>query len=148
MCHPSSVDSLSTSAGQEDHVSMGCYSARKALNIVENVENVIAIELLAACQAIEFLRPLRTTAPLEEVYLAVRKVARSLDADRFMAPDIEAVKKLLEENKVWMAVQHHIAYYHSPKEIETRSFSPTSSSLVEEKPETHRTSLKRKHEDD
>lgn len=76
MCHPSSVDSLSTSAGQEDHVSMGCYSARKALQVIGNVENVIAIELLAACQAIEFLRPLKTTAPLEEVYHVVRKVVR------------------------------------------------------------------------
>lgn len=74
LCHPSSVDSLSTSAGQEDHVSMGCHAARKALQVIENVENVISIELLAACQAIEFLRPLKTTAPLEEVYHTVRKV--------------------------------------------------------------------------
>ena len=75
LCHPASVDSLSTSAGTEDHVSMGGYAARKSLQVVENVERVIAIELLAACQAIEFLRPLKTTRPLELVYEAVRSVA-------------------------------------------------------------------------
>lgn len=68
------MDSLSTSAGVEDHVSMGCFSARKVLQVIENVEHVIAIELLAACQAIEFLRPLSTTAPLEQVYATVRNV--------------------------------------------------------------------------
>lgn len=115
LCHPSSVDSLSTSAGQEDHVSMGCYAARKAIQVVENVEHVIAIELLAASQAIEFLRPLKTTAPLEEVYCAVRKVVRPWDKDRYMAPDIDAVKKLLMENKIWAAVQHHITFYHAPE---------------------------------
>ena len=61
LCHPASVDSLSTSAGTEDHVSMGGFAARKCLQVVRNVEKVIAIELLAACQAIEFLRPLKTT---------------------------------------------------------------------------------------
>ncbi|KAF2892694.1 hypothetical protein ILUMI_13477 [Ignelater luminosus] len=129
LCHPSSVDSLSTSAGQEDHVSMGCYAARKAIQVVENVEHVIAIELLAACQAIEFLRPLKTTAPLEEVYCAVRKVVRPWDKDRYMAPDIDAVKKLLLENTIWAAVQHHITFYHAPEERETRVFSPTAYSL-------------------
>lgn len=73
LCHPASVDSLSTSAGQEDHVSMGGFSARKVLQVIENVQRIIAIELLAACQAIEFLRPLRTTKPLEAVYQIVRR---------------------------------------------------------------------------
>uniref|UniRef100_A0A673C446 Histidine ammonia-lyase n=1 Tax=Sphaeramia orbicularis TaxID=375764 RepID=A0A673C446_9TELE len=68
LCHPSSIDSLSTSAGTEDHVSMGGWAARKALRVVEHVEQVLAIELLAACQALEFLRPLKTTTPLEKVY--------------------------------------------------------------------------------
>ncbi|XP_044728768.1 histidine ammonia-lyase-like [Chrysoperla carnea] len=126
LCHPSSVDSLSTSAGTEDHVSMGGFSARKVLQVIENVENVIAIELIAACQAIEFLRPLRTTTPLEEVYKTVREVVRPLDQDRFMAPDVEAVKQLLQENKIWQAVQHHIAFYHAPTEMETRVYSPTA----------------------
>nr|CAD7396443.1 unnamed protein product [Timema cristinae] len=76
LCHPASVDSLSTSAGTEDHVSMGGYAARKSLQVLDNVERVIAIELLAACQAIEFLRPLKTTVPLEEVYNVVRSSIR------------------------------------------------------------------------
>ncbi|TNN82109.1 Histidine ammonia-lyase [Liparis tanakae] len=76
LCHPSSVDSLSTSAATEDHVSMGGWAARKALRVVEHVEQVLAIELLAACQGIEFLRPLRTTTPLEKVYELVRSVVK------------------------------------------------------------------------
>nr|CAD7568868.1 unnamed protein product [Timema californicum] len=76
LCHPASVDSLSTSAGTEDHVSMGGYAARKSLQVLDNVERVIAIELLAACQAIEFLRPLKTTVPLEEVYNVIRSSIR------------------------------------------------------------------------
>ncbi|PNF43891.1 Histidine ammonia-lyase [Cryptotermes secundus] len=126
LCHPASVDSLSTSAGTEDHVSMGCFAARKAIQVVENVERVIAIELLAACQAIEFLRPLKTTVPLEEVYNVVRSVVRPWDKDRYMAPDIEEVTNLLLEDKIWGAVQHHITYYHAPEEMETRVFSPTA----------------------
>ncbi|XP_065350144.1 histidine ammonia-lyase-like [Cloeon dipterum] len=126
LCHPSSVDSLSTSAGTEDHVSMGCFAARKSLSVVENVEQVIAIELLAACQAIEFLRPLKTTVPLEEVYKVVRSVVRPWDKDRFMAPDIEAVVALLRSGKIWNVVRHHVDFYHAPQEIETRVFSPTA----------------------
>ncbi|KAB5542018.1 hypothetical protein PHYPO_G00086610 [Pangasianodon hypophthalmus] len=76
LCHPASVDSLSTSAATEDHVSMGGWAARKALKVVEHVEQVLAIELLAACQALEFHRPLKTTAPLEKVYELLRSVVR------------------------------------------------------------------------
>uniref|UniRef100_A0A8B9KCT0 Histidine ammonia-lyase n=1 Tax=Astyanax mexicanus TaxID=7994 RepID=A0A8B9KCT0_ASTMX len=74
LCHPASVDSISTSAATEDHVSMGGWAARKALRVVEHVEQVLAIELLAACQALEFHRPLRTTAPLEKVYELLLKI--------------------------------------------------------------------------
>ncbi|GAB6033675.1 hypothetical protein CHUAL_013733 [Chamberlinius hualienensis] len=126
LCHPSSVDSLSTSAGTEDHVSMGGFSARKSLQVVENVEAVVAIELLAACQAIEFLRPLKTTSALEEVCKVVRSVARAWDKDRYMAPDIDAVTRLLREEKVWSAVKHHIDHYSTENEIPTEVFSPTS----------------------
>ncbi|XP_077300181.1 histidine ammonia-lyase-like isoform X2 [Arctopsyche grandis] len=126
LCHPSSVDSLSTSAAQEDHVSMGGFSARKALMVIENVEKVIAIELLAACQAIEFLRPLKTTVPLEEVHKVVRGVVRAWDKDRYMSPDIEAVTNLLLEEKIWNAVKHHVDYYHSSTNVETHVFSPTA----------------------
>ena len=83
LCHPASVDSLSTSAGTEDHVSMGGFAARKCLQVVRNVEKVIAIELLAACQAIEFLRPLKTTQPLEEVRSFSEILLIQLVSDRY-----------------------------------------------------------------
>lgn len=76
LTHPSSVDSISTSAGTEDHVSMGGFAARKALEVVKHVEQVLAIELLAACQGLEFHRPIKTTTPLEEVYQLVRSVVK------------------------------------------------------------------------
>ncbi|KAI8745510.1 histidine ammonia-lyase [Biomphalaria glabrata] len=126
LCHPASVDSLTTSAGTEDHVSMGGFAARKALRVVEHVEQVLGIELLAACQALEFLRPLKTTAPLEEVYRLVREVAKPWDKDRFMAPDIDAVAKLLQEEKIWTKVKPMIDHYHSVQSVETRVFSPTT----------------------
>ena len=72
LCHPSSTDTLSTSAGTEDHVSMGGWAARKALKVVENVENCLAIELLCACQSIDLRRPLTTTPILEKLHQLVR----------------------------------------------------------------------------
>uniref|UniRef100_A0A8C9YW74 Histidine ammonia-lyase n=1 Tax=Sander lucioperca TaxID=283035 RepID=A0A8C9YW74_SANLU len=99
LCHPSSVDSLSTSAATEDHVSMGGWAARKALRVVEHVEQVLAIELLAACQALEFLRPLKTTTPLEKVHELLRSVVSPWDKDRIMSPDIEAAHALVRQQK-------------------------------------------------
>ena len=77
---------------------------RQVLQVVANVERVIAIELLAACQAIEFLRPLKTTVPLEEVIRVVRAAVRAWDKDRFMSPDIETATELLKDGKIWTAV--------------------------------------------
>ncbi|XP_037307268.2 histidine ammonia-lyase [Pungitius pungitius] len=129
LCHPSSVDSLSTSAATEDHVSMGGWAARKALRVVEHVEQVLAIELLAACQGIEFLRPLRTTTPLEKVYELVRSVVKPWIKDRFMSPDIEAVHRLLLDQKVWNVAKPYIDKYQSEFIPESRPGSPTAFSL-------------------
>nr|XP_044600733.1 histidine ammonia-lyase isoform X2 [Equus asinus] len=129
LCHPSSVDSLSTSAATEDHVSMGGWAARKALRVIEHVEQVLAIELLAACQGIEFLRPLKTTTPLEKVYDLVRSVVRPWIKDRFMAPDIEAVHRLLTEQKVWEVAVPYIEKYRMEHIPESRPVSPTAFSL-------------------
>ncbi|KAM7179706.1 histidine ammonia-lyase isoform 4-T4 [Macrochelys suwanniensis] len=129
LCHPSSVDSLSTSAATEDHVSMGGWAARKALKVIEHVEQVLAIELLAACQGIEFLRPLRTTTPLEKVYDLVRSVVRPWLKDRFMAPDIEAAHRLLVEQKVWEVAEPYIEKYRREHIPESRPISPTAFSL-------------------
>ncbi|XP_069954282.1 histidine ammonia-lyase-like [Cherax quadricarinatus] len=141
LCHPASVDSLTTSAGTEDHVSMGGFGARKALMVVENVERVIAIELMAACQAIEFLRPLKTTTPLEEVIKVVRSVVRPYDKDRFLAPDIDTITELLKDNKIWLAVRHHIEHYHSVQHVETRVFSPSMSFIGSGPPRPFKRSL-------
>ncbi|XP_072242236.1 histidine ammonia-lyase isoform X3 [Leuresthes tenuis] len=129
LCHPSSVDSLSTSAATEDHVSMGGWAARKALRVVEHVEQVLAIELLASCQGIEFLRPLRTTTPLEKVYDLVRSVVKPWIKDRFMSPDIEAAHRLLLDQKVWNVAKPYIDKYQSEHIPESRPVSPTAFSL-------------------
>ncbi|CAI5665221.1 histidine ammonia-lyase [Oreochromis aureus] len=129
LCHPSSVDSLSTSAATEDHVSMGGWAARKALRVIEHVEQVLAIELLAACQGIEFLRPLRTTTPLEKVYELVRSVVKPWMKDRFMSPDIEAVHRLLLDQKVWNVAKPYIDKYQTEYIPESRPVSPTAFSL-------------------
>ncbi|CAI5726417.1 unnamed protein product [Hyaloperonospora brassicae] len=101
LTHPSSVDSISTSGAKEDHVSMGGFAARKALTVVEHVETVVAIELLAACQALDLLRPLRTTAVLEAVHAVVRTRVPKLDKDRVMKPDIDAVVDLVRSGAIW-----------------------------------------------
>lgn len=126
LCHPSSVDSLSTSAATEDHVSMGGWAARKALRVIEHVEQVLAIELLAACQGIEFLRPLKTTTPLEKVYDLVRTVVRPWIKDRFLAPDIEVVHRLLIDQKVWEVANPYIEKYRLANVPEARPISPTA----------------------
>lgn len=103
LTHPSSVDSISTSGAKEDHVSMGGYSARKACQVVEHVETVLAIELLAACQALDLHRPLKTTAALEAVHALVREKVPSWDVDRYMAPDIEHARELVRSGAVCAA---------------------------------------------
>jgi len=124
LCHPASVDSLSTSAAQEDHVSMGGFAARKALTVVEHVEYCVAIELLAATQAIDFLRPLHTTAPLEAIYRLVRTKVPKWENDRYMAPDIEACVKLVREGKIWETVLPYMSpKYHNFHCL--KSISPT-----------------------
>lgn len=90
--HPASVDSIPTSANQEDHVSMATFAARRLLLMVENTAVVVGIELLAACQGIEFHRPLTTSAPLEAVITQVRKQVPTYTVDRYFAPDIEIAK--------------------------------------------------------
>jgi histidine ammonia-lyase len=96
LAHPRSVDSLPTSANQEDHVSMATGAALRLLPMAANLRDILAIELLAAAQAIEFHRPLRSSGALEAAHGTVRSVAAAWDADRFMAPDIAAVAGLID----------------------------------------------------
>ncbi|MCB0825623.1 MAG: histidine ammonia-lyase [Armatimonadetes bacterium] len=90
LAHPSSVDSLPTSANQEDHVSMATFAARKLRSIAENVRQVVAIELLAAAQGVDFHRPLRSSEALEQIHASVRARVAAYDEDRYFAPDIAA----------------------------------------------------------
>ena len=91
LAHPASIDNVPTSAGKEDHVSMGMTSAVKLRSIVENAENLLAIELLAAAEALEHRRPLKGGAGVERAYATVRKYAEPLLEDRALAPDIAAI---------------------------------------------------------
>jgi histidine ammonia-lyase len=95
LAHPASVDSIPTSANKEDHVSMGVTAARKATRAVANTRRILAIELLAASQALEFHRPLQTSAPLEAVHRRIRARVPVYDDDRPLGPDIEAVAELV-----------------------------------------------------
>jgi histidine ammonia-lyase len=96
---PRSVDSLPTSANQEDHVSMATGAALRLADMADNLAGILAIELLAGAQAIEFHRPLRSSEPIEAAHALVRSAARPWDADRVMAPDIAAVKALVERGR-------------------------------------------------
>ena len=99
LAHPASVDSLPTSANQEDHVSMATFAARRLGEMADNTAGIVAIELLAAAQGIDFRRPLRSSVPLEEAHSMIRSVAPHLDGDRFLATDIEAAKPLVSEGR-------------------------------------------------
>jgi histidine ammonia-lyase len=112
LTHPSSVDSISTSGAKEDHVSMGGFAARKALMVVEHVETVVAIEILAACQALDLLRPLRTTEALETVHALVRTRVARFDKDRVMKPDIDAVLELVRSGAICEVVAPFLSKLH------------------------------------
>jgi histidine ammonia-lyase len=94
---PHSVDSIPTSANQEDYVSMGMGGARRLEPMLANLRNILAIELLAACQGIDLLSPLRTGPETRKAYDIVRALSAAVDADRSLAPDIEAVAQAVEK---------------------------------------------------
>ncbi|GJD47823.1 Histidine ammonia-lyase [Methylobacterium crusticola] len=98
--HPASVDSIPTSANQEDHVSMAAHGARRLLPMVENAVAVVAIELLAAGQGCDFLAPLRSSRPLEAVRAALRAAVPALDEDRYFHPDLERATDLVRSGAV------------------------------------------------
>ena len=88
LAHPASVDSLPTSANQEDHVSMATFAARRLQAMISNTAHILGIELLAAAQGIEFLRPMTSSAALEEAHSLLRSEVPALTQDRYLAPDI------------------------------------------------------------
>jgi len=95
LSHPASVDSIPTSAGQEDHVSMSTWAARKLARVVELTQQVLGMEYLAAVQALEFQRPLKASPPLEEAASRLREQVPRLEDDRYMASDIDAAVALV-----------------------------------------------------
>jgi histidine ammonia-lyase len=105
---PASVDSIPTSANQEDHVSMATHGARRLLAMAENVVNILAIELLAAAQGCDFHAPLRSSPVLERVREAVRARVPRLEEDRFLAPDIAAAAGLVRSGALADAAGHEL----------------------------------------
>ncbi len=97
LCFPASVDSIPTSLGQEDHVSMGSISGRKLNQVIDNLEYILAIELMSACQAIEFRRPLKSSAILEFAHDYVREQVSFATEDRIFADDINKIRKMISD---------------------------------------------------
>jgi histidine ammonia-lyase len=97
LAHPASVDNIPTSGNQEDHVSMATFAARRTGLIAGQTATVVGIELLAAAQALEFHRPMRTSDRLEEVWARVRAVVPAWSEDRFFAPDLARATELVEQ---------------------------------------------------
>lgn len=97
LAHPASVDSLPTSANQEDHVSMATFAARRLGDMNENTRYVAAVELLAAAQGIDLRRPLKSNQMVEEAHAEIRRVAAKWEQDRYFQPDLEAVAGLIED---------------------------------------------------
>jgi histidine ammonia-lyase len=95
LCTPASVDSIVSSNGQEDHVSMGANAATKCMRVVNNLRTILAIELLTASQAIEFRRPLKTSPVLEQLLADYRKVVPFIQEDRYLHPDIKQSEQFI-----------------------------------------------------
>jgi histidine ammonia-lyase len=101
---PASIDTIPTSANQEDHVSMSAHAARRLLPMTDNLTQILAIELLAACQGCDFHAPLLSSPPLERVRALIRAAVPHLDEDRYLAPDIAAAARLVRSGAVVEAV--------------------------------------------
>jgi histidine ammonia-lyase len=97
LCYPASADSIPTSLGQEDHVSMGSVSGRKLCMVLDNLEFILAIELMSACQAIEFRRPLKSSEILESAHDYVRQFVSFAEEDRIFADDINKIKNIISD---------------------------------------------------
>jgi histidine ammonia-lyase len=108
LCHPASIDSIPTSANKEDHVSMGTISARKCRDIITNAEDVIAIELLCAAQALDLFTNKKPGEGTLAAYQAIRQAVSHLEKDRIVSTDIIAVKVLMRNGKILNAVEKQV----------------------------------------
>src|SRR5690606_10972875 len=100
LCFPASADSIPTSLGQEDHVSMGSIGGRKFNQAIGNLENILAIELLYAAQALDFRRPLQTSPMLEACHALVRRHVDFAETDRVFSKDITKLQTLIQTGEV------------------------------------------------
>ncbi len=100
LAHPASVDSLPTSANQEDHVSMATFAARRLQPMIANVAHILGIELLAAAQGVDFLRPLTSSPVLEQVHARLRAPCPTMMQDRYLAPDIATATDLVRSGEL------------------------------------------------
>jgi len=105
LAHPASVDSITTSGNKEDYVSMGMTAAIKLKKVIENARNVLAIEAMAAAQAIDFLSPLKTSKSLQQAHAAIRAVCPTMDKDRVMYQDFVRIAEVIAAGKVAEAVR-------------------------------------------
>jgi histidine ammonia-lyase len=108
LCHPASIDSIPTSANKEDHVSMGTISARKCRDIVRNTEDVIAIELLCAAQALDLFTNMKPGKGTLAAYQVIRQAVPHLEKDRILSSDFAAVKTLMRKGKILNRVEKQI----------------------------------------
>ncbi|HZS97494.1 MAG TPA: histidine ammonia-lyase [Terriglobales bacterium] len=105
LAHPASVDSITTSGNKEDYVSMGMGAAIKLKKIVENTRNTLAIEAMAAAQALDLLAPLKSSKPLQRAHAAIRAVSNSLERDRVMYQDFARIAEVIASGKVAEALR-------------------------------------------
>jgi len=115
LCFPASADSIPTSLGQEDHVSMGSISGRKLLQVIDNVDKIIAIELLCACQAIDFLRPLKSTPILEAIHQKVRQLIPHINEDQPLDEILENAIQLIKSTELLeiaarVSIEHQVPF--------------------------------------
>jgi histidine ammonia-lyase len=108
LCHPASIDSIPTSANKEDHVSMGTISARKCRDVVSNTEDVIAIELLCAAQALDLFTNMKSGEGTLAAYQVIRQAVPHLEKDRILSSDIAAVKQLMRNGKILDSVEKKV----------------------------------------
>jgi len=111
LCFPSSADSIPTSLGQEDHVSMGSIGSRKALRVIDNLEKILAIELLCAAQAFDFRKPLKSSEVLDDVHDTIREKIDFAAEDRIFSLDIEHAIQLIKDRELLATVAFHCAAY-------------------------------------
>ncbi len=108
LSHPASVDSIPTSADKEDHVSMGTIASRKFSQVVANAENIVAMELLSATQALDLLRPLTSSPVIEKIYAMIRTKVPFAQEDRIFSKDVQQIRQMIQDGSLLKEVQNSI----------------------------------------